>query len=186
MPLRLRVTSDNRTRFGDGRHVKDFANHGGTIGLDIISFDGIQVGDKDFKALLTKIREDKPDVVLLDILIEGDNGFEFCRALRRMFKVGNYNVRDGLDDYDDDYSQLTQMAPETGERMRQWLRQERDKVLSPDDPASESSTVQPADPAAEDDANATSPEDVAQTERSALADEEKAPNDPLRPPGVST
>ncbi|WP_287124860.1 DUF3306 domain-containing protein [Chromohalobacter sp.] len=108
------------------------------------------------------------------------------RALRRMFKVGNYNVRDGLDDYDDDYSQLTQMAPETGERMRQWLRQERDKVLSPDDPASESSTVQPADPAAEDDANATSPEDVAQTERSALADEEKAPNDPLRPPGAST
>ena len=34
---------------------------------------------------LDAIREDKPDVVLLDILIEGDNGFEFCRTLRRMW-----------------------------------------------------------------------------------------------------
>ncbi len=34
---------------------------------------------------LEKLRANKPDLLLMDILIEGDNGFEFCRTVRRLF-----------------------------------------------------------------------------------------------------
>lgn len=45
------------------------------------------------------------------------------RALRRLYATGNYNVRDGLDDYDDDYSQLRPLARESAEKLRHWSRQ---------------------------------------------------------------
>jgi branched-chain amino acid transport system substrate-binding protein len=58
---RIAVIHD-RTQYGQGL-AEVLRDHGGAIGLDIISFDGIQVGDKDFKALLTKVREDKPEAI---------------------------------------------------------------------------------------------------------------------------
>ncbi|EWH03782.1 DUF3306 domain-containing protein [Halomonas sp. BC04] len=45
------------------------------------------------------------------------------RALRQLYATGNYNVRDGLDDYDDDYSQLRPLARESAEKLRHWSRQ---------------------------------------------------------------
>ena len=33
------------------------------------------------------VRTNKPDVLLLDILLEGENGFEFCRSVRRFFSA---------------------------------------------------------------------------------------------------
>lgn len=44
------------------------------------------------------------------------------RALRRMYAIGNYNVRDGLDDYDQDFSQMRTLAEGAGERIRQWAK----------------------------------------------------------------
>lgn len=43
------------------------------------------------------------------------------RALRRMFSGDHYGIRDGLDDYDDDYrQQLKPLANEMAQRLRQW------------------------------------------------------------------
>ncbi|WP_404376042.1 DUF3306 domain-containing protein [Vreelandella aquamarina] len=43
------------------------------------------------------------------------------RALRRLWATGNYNVRDGLDDYDADYTQqLKPMASELAGKLRRW------------------------------------------------------------------
>ncbi|WP_404343874.1 DUF3306 domain-containing protein [Vreelandella venusta] len=43
------------------------------------------------------------------------------RALRRLWSTGNYNVRDGLDDYDADYTQqLKPMASELAGKLRRW------------------------------------------------------------------
>ena len=43
------------------------------------------------------------------------------RALRRLWATGNYNVRDGLDDYDADFTQqLTPMASELAGKLRRW------------------------------------------------------------------
>ncbi|GHE19528.1 DUF3306 domain-containing protein [Halomonas urumqiensis] len=45
------------------------------------------------------------------------------RALRRMFSAGHYGIRDGLDDYDDDYRQtLKPLAGELAQRLRQWTK----------------------------------------------------------------
>ncbi|MGO2009028.1 DUF3306 domain-containing protein [Vreelandella alkaliphila] len=43
------------------------------------------------------------------------------RALKRLWATGNYNVRDGLDDYDADYrQQLKPMATELAGKLRRW------------------------------------------------------------------
>ncbi|MBF8221594.1 DUF3306 domain-containing protein [Halomonas sp. 328] len=44
------------------------------------------------------------------------------RALRRLFAGDQYGVRDGLDDYDDDYRRLQPLAGELAERLRRWTR----------------------------------------------------------------
>jgi len=33
------------------------------------------------------LRHNKPDVLLLDILLEGENGFEFCRSVRKLYSA---------------------------------------------------------------------------------------------------
>ncbi|MGM0704070.1 MAG: DUF3306 domain-containing protein [Pseudomonadota bacterium] len=51
------------------------------------------------------------------------------RALRRLFAADRYGVRDGLNDYDDDYRQtLKPMANELAQRVRQWTRRTVDEL----------------------------------------------------------
>lgn len=50
------------------------------------------------------------------------------RALRRLFAIGNYNVRDGLDDYDHDYSQMKTLAEGASETIRQWTKRAADAL----------------------------------------------------------
>lgn len=45
------------------------------------------------------------------------------RALKRLWSTGNYNVRDGLDDYDLDYTQqLKPMATDLAGKLRRWVK----------------------------------------------------------------
>lgn len=47
------------------------------------------------------------------------------RALRRLFAANHYGLRDGLDDYDDDYRErLKPLAREVAERLRHWTRRQ--------------------------------------------------------------
>lgn len=59
------------------------------------------------------------------------------RALRRLWQADHYQVRDGLDDYDGDYSQLEPMAREVAERLRHWSRQVNE-ALEPEEASAES------------------------------------------------
>lgn len=60
------------------------------------------------------------------------------RALRRLFSATHYGIRDGLDDYDDDYRQTLQpLASEVADRLRNWTRQAEDT----DDDASQAHAV---------------------------------------------
>lgn len=43
------------------------------------------------------------------------------RALRRMFSASHYNVRDGLDDYDQDFRQARKLSSEVAMRLRRWM-----------------------------------------------------------------
>lgn len=57
------------------------------------------------------------------------------RALRRLFAASHYNVRDGLDDYDEDFREkLTPLAEDVAERLRQWTRREADEPAAEVEP----------------------------------------------------
>ncbi|MGA4493664.1 DUF3306 domain-containing protein [Vreelandella venusta] len=61
------------------------------------------------------------------------------RALKRLWATGNYNVRDGLDDYDADYrQQLKPMATELAGKLRRWANKAEEAVDRPAETAGES------------------------------------------------
>ncbi len=89
---RIAVIHD-RTQYGQGL-AEVFREHGSRLGLEVISFDGIQVGDKDFKALLTKIRENRPDAVYFGGLYD-EAGF-IVRQMRELGIDGAFLSDDGV------------------------------------------------------------------------------------------
>jgi len=108
------------------------------------------------------------------------------RALRRMFKVGNYNVRDGLNDYDDDYTTLKSLAPEAGERIRQWLRRDAEPAEPQATSETAAETPDADEPLAGNTDEAVEPA-PSTTQATAPADgDETTPNDPTRHPSAST
>ncbi|WP_280539259.1 DUF3306 domain-containing protein [Chromohalobacter sp. 11-W] len=118
-------------------------------------------------------------------MLPGVGEFLKRRALRRMFKVGNYNVRDGLDDYDEDYSQLMRMMPEVSARMRQWLHKDQEPEPQDSERHDDAETLQSDIPPEEDKDDASEAVQTAQTEEVDQSTEE-APNDPSGRPGAST
>ena len=89
---RIAVIHD-RTQYGQGL-AEVFRDHGTKLGLEMISFDGIQVGDKDFKALLTKIREDAPDAIYFGGLYD-EAGF-LVRQMRELGITSSFLSDDGV------------------------------------------------------------------------------------------
>lgn len=61
------------------------------------------------------------------------------QALKRLWATGNYNVRDGLDDYDADYNKLLKpMTSELASKLRRWTHKVEEAVdKSLDDAESE-------------------------------------------------
>lgn len=45
-------------------------------------------------------------------------------ALRKLFLSEEFNVRDGLDDYDDDYSNLKSLSQSVAETLRDWVKEQ--------------------------------------------------------------
>ncbi|ARR44530.1 hypothetical protein CAY59_09310 [Vibrio campbellii] len=48
-------------------------------------------------------------------------------ALRKMFLSEEFNVRDGLDDYDDDYSNLKSLSEGVAETLRDWVKEKTEQ-----------------------------------------------------------
>ncbi|GHC26614.1 DUF3306 domain-containing protein [Aidingimonas halophila] len=56
------------------------------------------------------------------------------RALRRLYQAPHYQMRDGLDDYDDDYRQrLKPLAQEVANRLRRWSDKLEESAQSTED-----------------------------------------------------
>jgi branched-chain amino acid transport system substrate-binding protein len=89
---RVAVIHD-KTQYGQGL-AEVFRDHGQKIGIEILSFDGIQVGEKDFKALLTKIRESKPDAVYFGGLYD-EAGF-VVKQMRELGMDAGFVSDDGV------------------------------------------------------------------------------------------
>lgn len=46
------------------------------------------------------------------------------KALRKLFALPEFNIRDGLNDYDDDFSEFIPLGETVTYQMKQWLKQE--------------------------------------------------------------
>lgn len=84
------------------------------------------------------------------------------KALRRLWSTGDYNVRDGLNDYDHDFkAQMKPMAAEMADKVRQWTKKVEDalddKTVEQADAEPESATTEP--PLEDDVATETQDED---------------------------
>lgn len=87
-------------------------------------------------------------------------------ALRKMFLSEEFNVRDGLDDYDDDYSNLKSLSKDVAETLRDWVKEKVEEEpdaetaqgseLNADDISSE--VVEDSEPNAEKSAGITQDE----------------------------
>ncbi|OJA05720.1 DUF3306 domain-containing protein [Halomonas sp. QHL1] len=89
-------------------------------------------------------------------MVPGVSGALRRRALKRLWATGNYNVRDGLDDYDADYNKLLKpMGSELASKLRRWTHKveeavdksldeaetESQKELAADEPTNEQATA---------------------------------------------
>lgn len=72
-------------------------------------------------------------------MVPGVSGALRRRALKRLWATGNYNVRDGLDDYDADYNQLLKpMGSELASKLRRWTHKVEEAIdKSLDEPESQ-------------------------------------------------
>ncbi|MFA0162261.1 DUF3306 domain-containing protein [Vibrio splendidus] len=54
-------------------------------------------------------------------------------ALRKLFLSEEFNVRDGLDDYDDDYSNLKSLSKGVAETLRDWVKDKTEEETTPEE-----------------------------------------------------
>lgn len=77
--------------------------------------------------------EDMPAIESLD---EGSDYSQFFspnvsealrqQALRKLFRLPEFNVRDGLNDYDGDFSQMPALSAEVAQQLRSWFDEQKD------------------------------------------------------------
>ena len=73
------------------------------------------------------------------------------KALRRLWSTGDYNVRDGLNDYDHDFkAQLKPMAAEMAEKVRQWTHKLEDGLEASGDTPHDHHVLEDADTTLDD------------------------------------
>ncbi|WP_442490076.1 DUF3306 domain-containing protein [Halomonas litopenaei] len=90
------------------------------------------------------------------------------RALRQLFRGERYNLRDGLDDYDDDFrAKLTPLPSETAQRLRRWWDNVDDEETAKDSVADSTGETPDAlsdtPPGHSDPGDGSTDEDVADT-----------------------
>jgi len=96
------------------------------------------------------------------------------KALRQLWSTGDYNVRDGLNDYDQDFkAQLKPMAADMADKVRQWSKKVEEALDDPaTDNASENPPAEKSDQEGEQDQEATpgeaaGPQEASSSERPA-------------------
>ncbi|WP_339927064.1 DUF3306 domain-containing protein [uncultured Cobetia sp.] len=84
-----------------------------------------------------------PDADISAFMQSGVNPTLRQRALRRIFMGGEHSVRDGLDDYDQDFSQMRPLAEGVADTLRSWTRKVEEGLEKLDE-ASETPTADTA------------------------------------------
>ncbi|XKE47375.1 DUF3306 domain-containing protein [Halomonas organivorans] len=89
------------------------------------------------------------------------------RALKRLFAADHYAIRDGLDDYDQDFRRtLAPLAGQAAERLRRWLDEPGEGTVGEPPELANDALPSPGD----------APRDVVSAESESPADEEDTPS----------
>lgn len=97
------------------------------------------------------------------------------RALRRMFTASQYNVRDGLDDYDQDFTLMRDLSPEIASKLRSWMNELTEDTTVGDGDADSLASQ------AHDEQIDTTPDDSLETPDEDPPSDTVATSDPSRP-----
>ncbi|HHY0445887.1 TPA: DUF3306 domain-containing protein [Vibrio parahaemolyticus] len=74
--------------------------------------------------ITASVETEKPEEVSVAQLLVSEASESVKKAaLRKMFLSEEFNVRDGLDDYDDDYSNLKSLSKDVAETLRDWVKE---------------------------------------------------------------
>lgn len=89
--------------------------------------------------------ESKPEEMsIANLLVSEASESVKKAALRKLFLSEEFNVRDGLDDYDDDYSNLKSMSEGVAETLRDWVKEKADETPSIDETHTTVAETEPA------------------------------------------
>ncbi|MGP8304985.1 DUF3306 domain-containing protein [Vibrio sp. YIC-376] len=89
--------------------------------------------------------ESKPEEMsIANLLVSEASESVKKAALRKLFLSEEFNVRDGLDDYDDNYSNLKSMSEGIAETLRDWVKEKADEAPSIDEIHSTVAETEPA------------------------------------------
>ncbi|WP_010447893.1 DUF3306 domain-containing protein [Vibrio rotiferianus] len=103
-------------------------------------------------------------------------------ALRKMFLSEEFNVRDGLDDYDDDYSNLKSLSEGVAETLRDWVKEKTEEENAQIAESKEQSDIEEAD--AELTEGAEIPEEQKELDINTVSNESDIPETKLGPEEV--
>lgn len=93
----------------------------------------------------TAAEESKPEEMsIANLLVSEASESVKKAALRKLFLSEEFNVRDGLDDYDDDYSNLKSMSEGVAETLRDWVKEKADEAPSIDETYTTVAETEPA------------------------------------------
>lgn len=105
--------------------------------------------------------ESKPEEMsIANLLVSEASESVKKAALRKLFLSEEFNVRDGLDDYDDDYSNLKSMSEGIAETLRDWVKEKADEAPPIDETRTTVAETDPAivDPDESEQENANNPQ----------------------------
>ena len=82
----------------------------------------------------TAADEQKPEEMsIANLLVSEASESVKKAALRKLFLSEEFNVRDGLDDYDDDYSNLKSLSEGVAETLRDWVKDKTEDDVTIED-----------------------------------------------------
>ncbi len=79
--------------------------------------------DAEIEATQNGATEASEDLSVAQLLVSEASESVKKTALRKLFLSEEFNVRDGLDDYDDDYSNLKSLSEGVAESLRDWVKE---------------------------------------------------------------
>lgn len=93
----------------------------------------IPTEETEYDEVVVLSDEDMPDIETLNeesdfsqFLSEGVSDELRNKALRKLFHLPEFNIRDGLNDYDEDFSQIPKLSQALAGQVRQWVEEQKE------------------------------------------------------------